>query len=132
MVVDLLMKCPECGKEAHIKCGQVDRRDGLYWFRSWDCLSCGFKLEEDGEETPEELRAILKEKEGCWVLVVSEDKKSAEAFKVIKDVIGLSMKDIAKLRKDTIGRVYSGTQKETEHYFRRCRESGLELSVVKV
>jgi DNA-directed RNA polymerase subunit RPC12/RpoP len=131
-VIDLLMKCLDCGKDAKVKCGQVARKDNLYWYRSWDCSSCGFRLEEDGDDIPEELRKLLLEKDGYWALVIGETEKNAEAFKVIRNIVGLSIKDIAKLKKEFVGKVYVGTQTEAEYYFRRCRENGLELSIEKV
>lgn len=130
MVVNTLLPCPDCNKQANVKLGQVGRRDSLAWFRSWNCKNCGFNLEEGGDEIPNEFREILITEEGSWALIISEALKGASAFKTLKDVIGLSLQDVAKLRKDESGCVYIGTKAEADFYQRQCGQMGLELSVV--
>lgn len=129
MMADLLLPCPDCNKPACVKLGQVGRRESLAWFRSWNCKNCGFKLEENGDETPDEIREVLIKEDGIWTLAISESSKGAPAFKILKDVIGLSMHDIAKLRNDSSGCVFKGTKVEVEFYQGKCEELGLELSV---
>jgi len=128
MVVNLVQTCPECSSDIDVKCGQNERPDEVLWYRSWSCSNCGFQLEEDGDETPEEIRAILIEAEKNWRLTIDEASRNASAFKIIKDVIGMSLKDISKIRKDSEGVVLRGTKVEISFYLRKCRELGLVLN----
>jgi len=127
MVVNLVRACPECNSDADVKCGQTERPDEILWYRSWSCSSCGFQLEEDGDETPEEIREILIATDKGWLLTISESSRSASSFKVLKGVIGLSLKDISKIRKDIDGVILKGTKIEVSFYLRKCREQGLVL-----
>ncbi|WP_152428710.1 hypothetical protein [Vibrio azureus] len=129
-MADLLLSCPDCSKQACVKLGQVDRRNNLAWFRSWNCENCGLRIEEDGDETPNKIREILINEEGAWALILSEVSKKASAFKILRDVIGLSLQDVARLRKDKSGCVFIGTKEEVNFYQRKCGELGLELLVI--
>jgi hypothetical protein len=57
--------CPDCGTEASVCVGQVVGRGRLRWGASWACPGCGLRLEEDGaDDTPEEARRAILDKEG--------------------------------------------------------------------
>jgi hypothetical protein len=126
-MVNIMLSCPDCNKLANINVGQIARRDCLVWFRSWNCENCGFSLEEGGEDTPEDIRKIMMCEEGSWVLTISEMSKGVSAYKILKEVLALSLQDVAKLRKDQSGCVYTGTKAEVNFYQRQCVELGLEL-----
>lgn len=128
-MVNLLLPCPNCNNQANVRLGQVGRKGGLAWFRSWSCDNCGFRLEENGDEIPDEIREILINEEGSWALIIEETSKGASAFKILKDVMGLSLQDVAKLRKDESGCAFTGTKVEVDFYKRQCGNLGLELLV---
>lgn len=130
-MVSTIEKCSECGADVNVRFGQVGKKEHLSWFRTWDCTSCSFHVEEDGDETPEDIRIKVLELEGRWSINISEEDKKSSSFKVLKDVLKLSMKDIAQVRKSSKGLVFSGTQEEANFYLRRCKEFGLELSICK-
>ena len=122
--------CPHCGSGLKIQCGQVDRLEAVYWYRSWNCAQCNFQLEEDGDETPEETREALLVNEGTWMIILDKGSKNATAYKLVKTVLKLTMQEVLKLKNDPIDMIYKGTKVEVEHFQRKLSDADLLSSIV--
>ena len=88
--------------------------DNLLWYRSFHCTNCGATIEEDGQETPEDIREAILKHDGMWSLSFDSSTPKALTDKVIREVMGLSLSDVANMSKSKNDRIISGTKTEVE------------------
>jgi hypothetical protein len=106
--------CPRCGSAGALTVGQSSRGGKLRWHESVNCSSCGLHSEADGTGLPpEEVRQHLMATGGIWVVRLSGLKSVAVAGKVLRDALGLDMKQLSSLLKQLPGIAYTGTQGES-------------------
>lgn len=124
-------RCEKCGNAINIHAGQklVDGR--LFWSLSYNCNKCGNNMEVDGvDSTPEDVRNMILVAEGRWVLTIEDaTNMAAEILKILKQVLNLSMSDVAKLKKSIPGDIANGTKTEMLRLKLLLQKSGFSPSI---
>lgn len=118
-------KCPRCGTANALHLGQSSRHGKLRWYETVNCEQCGLHSEADGTGVPpEEIRKRIIEVTGLWRVNVVEVKSSASLVRVMRDALGLEMKDAARIAKGLPGIVYSGTRGEGDWLVELIEKAG--------
>lgn len=121
-------KCDECGADTEAHVGQRHQSDRLTWSLSIDCQTCGARVEGDGVDAPDDVRAAILTQEGRWALDV-EIGDGSDKWKVaaaLRSILGLTMAQTSTLKALLPGQVATGTRAEME----RCRLLLAEKGVV--
>lgn len=106
--------CPRCEDNGALTIGQSSRGGKLRWYESVNCPRCGLRSEADGEGLPpDELRRLLMARDGVWAVRLSGSKSGAAAGKVLRDALGLDMRQVSLLLKQLPGVAYEGTKGES-------------------
>ena len=124
--------CPECNGEIVSSQGQKDVGNYVHWFRSLRCADCEYAIEEDGDETPNEIRTFLIKRDGLWGLKLNTQERASASYKVIRDMLELPLSDILKIKKEKTDIIYKGTKVECLHYQRRAFMCSLELECIEL
>ena len=125
--------CPRCGSGGALTLGQSSRGGKLWWHESVSCSSCGLHSEADGSGLPpDEVRQRLIATGGAWAVRLSDLKSGAVAGKVLREALGLDMKQLSSLLKQLPGIVYTGTRGESTWLVELLRVAGESPSLERV
>lgn len=131
--MSVLVSCSNCGSQARMNIGQTIVGDQLRWFTSTTCEECSCAEEADGiGPLPDDLREIIIKQQGVWRLCVSQmGANPAVALKALRSVLGLSVSEVARLKRQLPTYIGSGTRIEMEYLKQRllaaCATIELEL-----
>ncbi len=103
--------CPDCKEEIVWNIGQLSE---LKWYESTSCPLCGYAVEADaGGFMPEDYRKLIIEEEGLWqVSVDSAGNKSIALAKMLRQILGLDLKEAMGISKKIPTAIFTGTQSE--------------------
>jgi len=105
-------ECPNCKKMIEVSVGQQISFNGkLKWFRSTNCLYCGFAMEEDDYGFPPKIiRDTILKVEGEWQLIIDNAHFSTmKIAKVLKDSFNLEYEEAIQKSKSLTGVIHTGT-----------------------
>ncbi|MCG8550068.1 MAG: hypothetical protein MI799_06680 [Desulfobacterales bacterium] len=124
------INCPDCNFDLSVNVGQSIVRDKLVWHRSINCSNCGAVYEEDGNETPEEIRSAIIKENGLWgISLVSVESKTI-VYKVLRECLGLSLSDITKLSNNDS--IISGTETEVSWLRNKFEDKGISAVIKRL
>jgi hypothetical protein len=115
-MVALTVSCSACDQPVGAEAGQRVRGDMLTWYMAYRCPHCGNSLAADSSDllTPPNVREALLQQGGVWLLIVTEIAAPAAPFwEEVRRTLGLTLPDLAQLKKQMPGVLYIGTQAES-------------------
>jgi hypothetical protein len=122
--------CPRCGSDATTILHQTVRNGRPAWALSTSCPTCGHNEEADGVGfLPADLRKIVSDQEGFFELVLEADQPPVVALKQLQALLGLSMAEVALIKKQIPGPILSGTDFEVKCIGDNLRSRGVKVHV---
>jgi hypothetical protein len=104
----------------------------LHWFDSFRCEHCGHASEADGQGTmPEELRDLFIARTGLWGVEITAGH-ALNVVKVVRELLGLTLADVAILKRQLPGPLFPGTRGEAERLQNALVTAGVQCKVVAV
>jgi hypothetical protein len=132
-IVKIKELCPDCSKEIEVNIAQTVINQSLRWYTSFVCPFCGATEELDGMGfPPEEVREVILSEEGEWNLSVNSPKEIARTLKTIRQALGLSISDAAKLLKSKPESLISGTNAEMSWLSNLLQVDGVQAEIIRV
>jgi hypothetical protein len=105
--------------------GQSTYGGKLRWYESVNCSVCGLRSEADGAGMPPaEIRQRLIERHGLWSVWLHELKSGAATGKVLRNALGMDVRQLALLLKQLPGVAYTGTKGESTWLIELLRAAG--------
>ena len=126
--------CPDCGQMATFKFGEAIHNDRLAWFATHHCDYCNYRVEiDDYGHLPDELKRIVLKEEGQWQLVLHAfGTNKIATLKELREILGLSVQDLAELLTQLPGTIAIGTRNEVDylksHLLTVLDETEMEIS----
>jgi large subunit ribosomal protein L7/L12 len=87
----------------------------LRWYLSYRCPICHAAVESDDIGfPPENIRALLIQRDGLWDLYIGDISNKMEVVKLLRGLLGWSLPKASQRLRDITKPVYSGSKVEVE------------------
>lgn len=101
---------------------------------AYRCPHCGNALATDSSDllTPPNVREALLQQDGVWLLIVTEiSPPTAPFWEEVRRALGLTLPDLAQLKKQLPGVLYIGTQVEATWLMGRLMMPTVKLAITR-
>lgn len=131
MTTALTRCCTQCGRSAESTVSQALDGHRLVWSESFCCPDCNCATESDGIGTPDAcIREAILRHEGLFGWYVTGSSKSIlSALSLVRNVLGLTVPEVAEVRRYLPGLFAVGTKTEMKWLATLSESSGIESSI---
>lgn len=133
--VVLTSDCSSCSFPNEVRAGQSIHDDRIVWWKSYKCVNCGSRFEEDGkDQTPDEIRNAIFKNDGHWSFVLDDQPEESHQnlLKLLRNLLNLSLAETARIKRYVPGPIASGTRIEMERLIRIFNSHGLHACMKQI